>query len=394
MSAATAPEDERAAAPGRAGFPFALLFAGAVGAALAHLGAVAMPFQIGAVMDALAVSPEAAGIFGFCQMGALALAMILSAPAVDRLPPAMLAIGGAILAAAANLAMFQFVPGLWLLCVLAMLAGAGYGAVFAATIAGISSSPFADRLFALSSGGSVMIVVALMAWFPTISVRFGTMGPFVGIGALVLATSPFLLGFGWQARARAAATGPASPVRSRGAIAIYVIWACFSLASGVAWSFAERIGRSIGLDPATIGAILSASTFAGIGGTLVAAAIAGRWPRLVSATIGLVGTGLGCLLFSIAGGAALFASGALLFWVASMFFYCVMLGTAAAYDPSGRVGTSGGGFDRLGFACGPALGGLILGHFSFAALGIAAFGICLSSGLYGLPILRQALARR
>jgi hypothetical protein len=381
------------ARPSPAGLPLGLLCASAVGAALAHQGAVSMPFQIGAVMDARGASATSAGLFGFLELGALALSMIACAPLVARIAPALLALGGTTVAALANMLLYALDPPLAGMCAFAALAGVGYGAVFAATIAGVSGSAQADRIFALSSGGSVVVVVALMTLFPAISARFGTLGPFFGIGVLLLATAPLLLGFGWKVQeVRAPAlSGPIT--RSSGAVGIYLAWTGFSLGSGVAWSFAERIGHGIGLDNGVVAAVLSASTFVGIGGTLLAAWLVGRLSRLVCAAAGLIGTAVGLLLFPIATGPLAFTAGALMFWVSSMFFYCVMLGTAAAIDPSGRVGTSGGGFDRLGFACGAPLGGLILDHASYPMLGVAAFLVCAAPGLCALPLIRRGLAR-
>jgi predicted MFS family arabinose efflux permease len=370
-------------------WPWLLLFASAVGAALAHLGAVAMPFQIGAVIDSLHVSSSRAGAFGFLELGALALAMILSPRWIGQIHAAALAIGGAALAALANLGMFLFTPGFAELAALAVVVGTGYGIVFSATIAGVSSAADADRVFALSSGGSVCVVVALMTALPRVSTYFGALGPFLAMGVFVLAACPFLLGLG--AGAHRGDDAPTPRIGSPGAVAIYIMWGCFSLGSGVAWSFAERTGRAMALSPQTIGAVLSASTFVGVGGTLLAAATAGRWPRLQSAALGLIGTGAGCLLFSTAGNTLTFALGALCFWVSSMFFYCVILGTAAALDPSGRVGVSGGGCDRLGFACGAPLGGVIVDHSSFAVLGWASALICILPAFYCLPVLKRAL---
>src|ERR1700743_3371313 len=83
-----------------------LVLAVCVGSGLAHFPTSTMPFQIGALVDGTGLSAPMAGIFGFCEVGALAFAMILIAPWLDRVAPFAVAMAGGLAAALANLGLY------------------------------------------------------------------------------------------------------------------------------------------------------------------------------------------------------------------------------------------------------------------------------------------------
>src|SRR3981189_2218899 len=112
-----------------------LILAVCVGTGLAHVGTTTMPFQIGALMDGTGRSSGQAGLFGFCQIGALALGMIWISSWLDRLHPGVVAVTSALLATTANVCQF-FVHSFSLQLLFGLLTGFAFGFVFAATIAG------------------------------------------------------------------------------------------------------------------------------------------------------------------------------------------------------------------------------------------------------------------
>jgi predicted MFS family arabinose efflux permease len=79
------------------------------------------------------------------------------------------------------------------------------------------------------------------------------------------------------------------------------------------------------------------------------------------------------------------------YWIFYMFVYSYLLGTAAVLDPAGRVGTLGGGLERLGFALGAGVGGILAQHVTYSSTGVLGFCTCLLGPAVGFPSLLRAL---
>ena len=76
-----------------------------------------------------------------------------------------------------------------------------------------------------------------------------------------------------------------------------------------------------------------------------------------------------------------------------MFLYSYLLGTAAVLDPAGRVGTLGGGLEKLGVAVGVFAAGQLAQHASYSSTGLLGFASCLVGLSVGFPSVFSALAR-
>src|SRR6266404_3189969 len=138
-----------------------LIIAVCVGFGLAHIATSAMPFQIGALVDGTHRSASQAGLFGFFEVAALAVGMILISAWIDQVSPRRIAIAGSVFAASANVGLY-FIDPFFMQILFAVLAGTGYGLVFAATIAGVAATPQPDRIYAIGNGGALVIIVAVM----------------------------------------------------------------------------------------------------------------------------------------------------------------------------------------------------------------------------------------
>lgn len=366
---------------------WALIAAVVIGNGIAHIGTSTMPFQVGALMD-MGLNGREAGLFGFFQIGALALSMILLAPVIHRARSVTVAMTGAALAIAAHILMY-LVPGSFaLLLLFAALAGTGYGLIFAATITGGSTAANPDRVYAIGNGGAVAYVVALMFVMPMASIYLGTMGAFLAVAIAILITMPVMLAF--KARASLPTIHAGGLLRQPAVLALMLMWAGYSLGTGALWSFAERIAKGLAIAPETTATILSLSALCGILGTGVAAWLGGRSPRILSMVVGLVGTGISCLLLGFATGTVMFALGVLTYWIFYMYQYSVFLGVAASIDPSGRAGTLGGGCERFAFAIGAPIGGIVADFGSYSMLGILGFLSCVLT----IPLCMPLVARR
>lgn len=367
----------------------ALIAAVVIGNGVAHIGTSTMPFQVGALMD-MGLNGREAGLFGFFQIGALALSMILLAPFIHRARSVTVAMAGAVLTIGAHVMMYVMPGSFMLLLLFAALAGTGYGLVFAATITGGSTAANPDRVYAIGNGGAVAYVVALMFIMPMASIYLGTMGAFLAVAIAILVTMPVMLAF--KARANLPTMDAGSLLRQPAVLALMLMWAGYSLGTGALWSFAERIAKGLAIAPETTATILSLSALCGILGTGVAAWFGGRSPRILSMAIGLVGTGISCLMLGFATGAVMFALGVLTYWIFYMYQYSVFLGVAASIDPSGRAGTLGGGCERFAFAIGAPIGGIVTDLGSYSMLGILGFLSCVLTIPLCMPLVARRLA--
>lgn len=370
----------------------ALILAVAVASGIAHLGTSTMPFQVGALMDGRGLSASMAGVFGLFEIGALAISMILLSPIIHRFSSVTISLGGAVLAAVAHAVMFLLPATTPPLLACATLAGIGYGLVFAAAITGASTARNPDRVYALGNVGAILFIVVMMMIIPLASAKLGAMGAFPAIAALILIVTPAMLRF--KSKPALLTPPPARVLSQPATIGLLIMWACYSLGTGALWSFAERIGTRLEIHPELIATILSASTACGVLGSVVAAMLGGRLPRIPLMLVGLAGTAISCILMGYASGTISFALGVLTYWVFYMFQYALFLGTAATFDAEGRLGTLGGGCERLAFAVGAPIGGLIVDHGSFGALGLLGFASCVITIPVCMPIVARALKAR
>jgi predicted MFS family arabinose efflux permease len=227
------------------------------------------------------------------------------------------------------------------------------------------------------------------------STRFGLLGVFACLAGFSLISTPVFRGFKTNAIARLdlPQTKRQAVWRTAGAPGLLFSWAALSTGTAMTYVFAERIGKSIHLPPTEVGLVLSSGVFVGLVGTTSAALFSQRLDRRVALIVGLAGSGLACLLIGQATSLIPFAAGIGLFWVFTMFLYCFLLGSAAILDKSGRLGTFGSGTERLGYAVGAWLAGLLAQHVSYSATGTYGCAVCLIGLFLGYPTLFRALDR-
>lgn len=363
-----------------------------VGMGLAHVGTSAMPFQIGALMDGSHRSASEAGLFGFFQVGALAAGMILISATIDRMAPRRIAWLSCVLVAAAYTGLY-YLQAFPLQIACAAVAGIGYGLVFAGTVAGAAAATNPDRLYAIGNGGALLIVVGLMTVLPAARAQLGPLGVFAALAALPVLCAPFFIGLDTGRRSQDTEIRLAV-WRTPGAPGLLFTWMAFSLGTAALYAFSERIGVSIHLRSEQIALVLSAGVLVGLVGTGVAALLGARVNRARALLLALCGNGLSCLLLGFATNLVSFAAGVFAYWIFYMFVYSYLLGTAAVLDPTGRVGTLGGGLERLGYALGAGIGGILAEHATYSSTGVLGFCACLLGPAVGFPSLLRALESR
>lgn len=358
----------------------------------AHLGSSIMPFQIDALMTGLHQSASLAGVFGFFEIFSFALFMLLLSRVFLALPVMYSALSGMALGIVACLLLY-IGPGVevWI-CSVAVLLGLSAALLCRSYVRAVSSSLNPERIYAIASGGGLVIIVSVIALVPVSTRYFGPLGVFLAVACIMLLAMPSVLSFRHVHACRPVTRQQkGGPLLTGGAIALLCVWVGCSLGSSMAWSFAERMGRNLGLSPDFIVSLSTVGIVSSVLASLVGAALAHRWRRETVLLLTLLGTGAGCLLTCVAWDALSYGAGVVLYWNCAMLSYAWLLGSAATLDGSGRVGTFCGGMDRMGYALGAPLGGLLVDHTSFTVLGICGFLMCVAPLPFALPVLFRAL---
>ena len=369
-------------------FPLFLL-AVCVGSALSHMGTSTMPFQVGALVEGTHRSAAEAGIFGFLQIAALSLGMMLVSSWVGRVAPRRIAFTGSILIVLGGVGLYclDTLAAQWCL---AVVVGLGYGFIFAATVSAAAASRNPDRVYAIGNGGALLLIVGTMTLLPAITTRWGPLGIFAALSVLAALISPLFGGF--KSGQRLTTLGPAT-WRISGALGLLVIWTLASIGTSALYVFSERLGSSIHLPRTQIASVLSAGVFVGLIGSATSALLGARVNRSSALLIGMGGVGIACLTLAYAQSLWMYAAGVFLYWIFYMFLYSFLLGTAALLDPTGRLGTLAGGLERMGYAVGAACGGFLTEHLSYRSTGLLACGCCLLGLAVGFPSLHTQFKR-
>jgi predicted MFS family arabinose efflux permease len=211
---------------------------------------------------------------------------------------------------------------------------------------------------------------------------------FVGIAVLSCICSIFF--FGLRRGLRAESQRKLS-WRAEGVPGLLFSWVALSLGTGAVYSFSERIGRRSHLTAEVIGVVLSTGLLVGLLGTITAAIVAGRLSRPRALVIGMLGTGVSCLLLGFSANLVSFAAGVFSYMLFYMFIYCYLLGAAAQLDGTGRIGAIGGGLERLSYSVGVWIGGLLAQYISYSTIGVLGLAGCMLGLFFGFPSLIRAL---
>jgi predicted MFS family arabinose efflux permease len=350
-----------------------LLFAGLVGVFM-------VPFQLGALMDGLKLSAGLSSILGTAELAAMSLTSILIVPAMQKIGLRRLALIGIALAVAGEITT-SAVSNLWILGAARVTTGIGSGAVLAATTTSVARAVNPDRVMGLGLTLANALFFVLFLVTPDVVSKLGYQGLF-----LILAACLALAGLPSRGLPQSPSAGHESPSgNSRRSSALdwtrVASLACglifLNAGLGAMWSFAERIGRGIGLEAAQIGTVLSACPIAMSAGSATAGLMGNRfghrWPLLIGSLI----CGLACYRTTVSTGLSGYAIGLLI------FNFCYLLlgpfalaGVPSTLDASGRLAAAANGLMWLAYSVGIAAGGLIADSASVRAIGTFALVGC------------------
>jgi hypothetical protein len=248
-----------------------------------------------------------------------------------------------------------------------MLAGFGAGCAAAAMGAFIAQTASPHRIAAALA---IPITLAAIATALIVGRTVGAAGQVGVFGVIAVgAAVGFLLAFAAPGGRPHAVHAP-SVTSMFGALRKPFVLACFTLYMGstAVWHFFERIGVSHGLEARQIGD-LSAAVAVGCALLAPFAALvrdaAIRWATLAA----LVAFGIGSATIPLAPDARVFAGGFLLQSLAFAAWSIFAPAVAARLDRTGGLNAAGNGWNALGNALSPAIGGALIQAAGFAPLG-------------------------
>jgi predicted MFS family arabinose efflux permease len=342
----------------------------AVAFAAANFSPYLTPLILGAASDSLGLSPDQAGLLTTLEFSGLGVASLLVAKWVHRLDRRRLTLLGAGLAAAGHL-LAATVDTYAVMLPVRFTVGVGEGVMLAATNATIAVAAGSARVYARCILATILVASAGYAVGPTAIAAWGHRGAH-GCVAVVLFLA-FLFIARWShppARTQARERAAGSPI---------VAWLLgmtllVTLSDGLVWPFAERIGRTLGIEGETLGWMLGGSLAAGLVGAGAAERLGTRFGYVGPLLLGLWGTALAGWGMANAGAPGVLFATTVAKNVTILFFFPYLLGLAAAVDPTGRTAAAVTGAMPLGVAAGPWLGGLVVNAAGFSALGWGGLG--------------------
>ena len=375
---------------------WSLVFSAAAAAyGVGLLGLWALPFLISAIIHDLQFNEAQAGLLMSAEFGFTMLASLLVAPFMGRAPRRSLALGGALLAIAANLASANL-DSLYALAAMRCVAGIGAGLALACGNAAVSSAKHPDRVAGHMNVLSVLLMIVVMLGYAKVMALYGLSGLYYAMAAtmaVMLLAIPAM-----QQRAPVAEPAViASGGKGQGNVLLTLPAVCMMLAMFVfqardtmGWAFVERIGTLVGYSGDELGVLLSVQSVVGLIGPLLAAMIGKRFGMSTPVILAVLLTGATSLSYVLGEHSkTLYTAGVMTICITYFYALSYLTGLAAELDREGRVVAAAGSFLSLGLAVGPAIsGGLIsLGGFSLAAWGIGVT-VVLTLALVSVPLAR------
>jgi predicted MFS family arabinose efflux permease len=327
-----------------------VLFAGVGNASLVCSPAIASQLAI-----ALNYSPRQIGIYFFVEYAGYVLAGLVGRrllPSMDWRRVAALSTVGVLAGSLVSVAALGAFP--ILLCV--RLVTATCGALLSLiAMASANESPNSTRVLSFYIMGQIMTGALGLATLPFLFALFGLKAFFLVIAAASILASPAIRWL-YRGKTREHETTSSAVVLSRTILMLrFPAVLLFYVVVGGVWTFAGQIGRGSGLSAVTVGTIRSASTVAGVTGTVVAAFLGRRqniqWP-ILTAYAALITAIL--LLLHIAG-AWWFFFGMIMFKAAWTFVIPSMLTVIARLDRDGAILADVTLIIGVGLAIGPLI---------------------------------------
>lgn len=321
---------------------------------IAALTIMIVPGFITMVSKLAPLSDRQLGYVAACDINAMAAALGLAALLIARFNWRRIALLGLVLFVAGNF--WTAASHSYGEIIAARIGvGVGEGLVMAVSFASLGSAANPDRAFGIYLVVGLAVSAAVLAVVPLLDASIGSRGVFVGIAALGLLSCLLLVWIPICCPAAVLWTHGRPPIMTKLAVTGLVTVFLYFIAQGATWTYFERIGAASGIAPTVVGQASGISSFAGVGGALVAVSLCTRvsraWLLTASACLSLVS-------FWMLNG---HLTGTLLVIAGTLFNFGwnlaqpLLSGICAQADASGRVVSAMGCIQTVGFGLGPAI---------------------------------------
>ncbi|MBW7950405.1 MAG: hypothetical protein H3C55_13795 [Pseudorhodoplanes sp.] len=327
---------------------------------------ILLPIQIDAYVRVLGLPEATAALLASAEVAALALAALGLSVIIDRLDKRLLCTVACMVIIAANLVSLGTGAGP-LLIAMRLFAGAGFGAIVAATNAVPSQTASSGAMFRWSQfavglfGFVILVALPLLAAWPATQALF-LLEIAAGVIALLCCS-----GVPAARRAKASSAAP-MPLTWRIAGGLFSIFAFF-LAQTCIWGFTSRVSSSLAMNAHDVELLLAVSLLIGVAGAVAAMVLAERWRFIAPFTLGYCGVALFGWLIYAARDQAGFAFGLLAVNFFIIFATPYILDVLGRCDPQGRVAAAGGAFINFGCAAAPFISGLAVSRMGYQSVG-------------------------
>ncbi|MFI6683241.1 MFS transporter [Streptomyces sp. NPDC050485] len=381
------PLGRKAATPGTgASMGARMLTALIAGVTVGNIGGNLLPVLLTDYSSRLRLSHTVAGILAAAQLLATAAVALVLARRAARPGRVRTARIGCLIAGA-GFAGAGLAQAPAQLAIAHVVAGAGLGAVFAASSAGLASTDDADRASTLSVFGSTVVTAVLLLVVPAVNDIGGGGAGFAVVAAGCGAAYVLVGGLPDGCEAHGAELGGAKP--GPGSAPGPVLLGAVALLAATdqgAWSYAAVLGEEhVHLSSSAVSSVLAVAGIGALAGITAASLTARRFGRAPAL--------LGCVLleavakWAIAWGdsAATYTVATVLWQACYLAVLVLLISVMAEIDPGGRWVAAGSGAVAVGTALGPPAVGAVLDATSAPALGVVlALATCIAVG----PLLR------
>jgi MFS family permease len=361
----------------------------ASGIGVGYLPLLVLPWTIGALMARSGRSESWAGWIATAEIGALALAALITSRYAARPGRRWVGVGGLTAAILANAVSIFAIPGGMVFLAARVVSGAGFGACVAVGNATAAGSVNPTRAFAC-----VWFLMAL--WQPIVFAATPRAIAAVGLNGsyeLMICASLVLLPLvAVTPDPQVTPTAVESVNKPRFAALMLIAFAAFWLREALVYAMSERLAAAQSLDGEQLGTILGVASVLGLLGPALAARFRGGTPSPAALCLGLSIAFTTSVVMALGLSAWTFSAAALLAPAASFFGASLLSGLAGSLDSSGRLAALGAGTGLLSEAVGPIAGGSLVAAGGINALAISVVAIGLVGAFCGTAA--AALTRR
>lgn len=340
------------------------------------LDLVALPVWVGALVERFGFSQQESGfVVTLYLLGAVA-ASCFAAPRLNKVNQKVVTTAGFALAGVAFIVAYTQ-SGFVELAIAHLLGGVSVGMALSMVHGTMGRSHNPHRLYAMANIAVGLLAIILLGALPQLLIAYGGAVLFLVFGCVMFFAAlitglmfPSNLGVVEQVKV---------PFTRAAWLTIFAI-SIMTFNQAMVFSFVEIIGKARGFSPESVLAVLIALGFVNF---LVPAPLAAVLQTRISATtatqIGPIVQAVLALIVTMSASFYIWAPAAAIFVAVQIFTHTFAFGHLAKLDPTGRAVAATPAMLMIGAALGPLVGGALGQNFGYAALGIAAVFVGLTS---------------